>query len=62
MELDNARGIAKNLLLEILKTQPALLSDKTGVHTGNAAGLAKFCEEFIEEYAKYLTARNRSDS
>lgn len=55
MELKQARTAAQALLMEILRTQPQLFTNQTGSHISSGQGVASFCREFIEEYAKYLS-------
>ncbi|EYS89536.1 hypothetical protein CF68_33160 [Cupriavidus sp. SK-4] len=59
MEIEQARGSAKDLLKHVLEHQPNLLGAQSGVHTGSGAELAEFCSNFIETYAKYLTTRQK---
>jgi len=59
MEIDQARSSAKDLLKHVLEHQTGLLSHQNGVHTGNGEAVAKFCSDFIETYAKYLTTRQK---
>ena len=53
----DARVDAENLLNKILDTQPNLLVSEHGHSRTDGTLIAKFCSEFIETYATYLTNR-----
>ena len=59
MEAKVARTIATNTLDVLLKNQPNLLTSTENVRLDGSA-VARFCRDFIEEYAEYLTSRPQS--
>lgn len=62
MTMSEARSSADYLLTLIIKHQPNLLTNASGVHITDGAGLAAFCEEFVVAHAKNLIKNDQQGS
>lgn len=57
MDINDARISAKNLLEKIIEHQPNLITSAQFHTNTDGAAVAKFCSDFIENYASYLATR-----
>lgn len=54
MDKTQAQALAGKLLLEILRTQPNLMTAATEVNIASGHRVANFCSDFIEQYSENL--------
>jgi hypothetical protein len=59
MDAKSARTIATNTLDILIKHQPNMLTSTENVRLDGGA-VARFCRDFVEEYASYLLKRQES--